>query len=249
MNHIGNGGNKSGGGGDGKKGKYGCDKKNPVALKGPIHIIQPVKLKNGISTVKIEGDAECGSMHINGNLEIHGIAAALNTVSAARVVTRSVKAPYIEGVLINRFVNNTGFELVRGDVVALTIAPSICPGKTEEATLVLEAVDLRRAVGHKFAGVVVGNNANGEVGFDEVPEKETGFVCVGGIYPMVKVDRANFYIDDGEHLIVGPKMSALPEASAAPLHLCSVYLGFCLCCPEPEDRYAPVFIQPGRQIC
>ena len=169
-------------------------------------------------------------------------------IRAKKIVTRSIKAPFFEGAMVNRFVNNTGISLNRGDVVLLAISTFICPGNTGEITIFLEAVSSENAEDGILAGVVVGNEDIGADGYDDILPEKVGFACINGIFPMVKVDSFNFTIDKGMMLIVGPMYKAVPSFAAEILGILPVKLGMALSCAEEGDSYVPVLIQPSRGL-
>ena len=167
-------------------------------------------------------------------------------IRAGQVITRSIKAPFFEGSMVNRFQNTTKQTLSRGDVVLISISTLCCPGNTGEVTLFLKVVSVENARKQKLAGIVVGNEEMGAVGFEEIPPEKYGFVCIGGICPLVRVDSSNFKIEEGETLIAGPLFTAVPYNAASILGFSPVRLGIALSDVEEGDHFTPVLIQPGN---
>jgi hypothetical protein len=195
-----------------------------------------------LASEKVE---QCAIESFSEKVEFQQDIFAKNTIRTSRIVARSIKAPFFEGAIVNRFTNHSKTTLERGDVVALSYSTMYCPGNTGEVTLILRTIALSEVHKVRLSGVVIGNDLKGHVGFDGIAPGESGFVCVGGLCPLVRVDSTRHLIEEGERLIVGPEMSALPERAKRQMPTQSVMLGIALAEAETGDSFIPALIQPG----
>lgn len=213
-----------------------------MKMKGPLTII-PCDSECSFQRVfTVNGSMVCDRLTISEKAMVRGSLSITEMLKANRISAKSIRAEYLEGALVSRFINISRETMSMGDVVVISLSSNRYVEKVTGSGTIFEAMPVEMNCRHKLSAVVAGgvipDNPTGEV-----PPGKFGYICTAGLFPMVKVDSIGFSIEEGDVLVAGPKFCAIPRSAGYTQFAAKV--GICLADIEDTDQYAPVLIQPG----